>query len=263
MIEGGPSRIEVVTDPAGEYRVGGLPPGNFKVKLLLSERLYAFPPSPEVTTHDKGCTRLDFSVVRNGRIEGYIRKPAGGPASRVRIEVFRSPRPAGERPEGVRWTESAPDGRFEFQGLDPGQYYLGTGTVDVTQPKQPYVTLFFPGVLDHSAARSFQVGEGERITGVDWTLPPLPEERQVRGIVVWPDGHPAAGAKVFYGTGSLVGQTGLIADSQGAFSMEAYDGVPYTIYAKHVGEDGRPAMSAFVKIPARGEAGDIRLVLGR
>jgi Tissue inhibitor of metalloproteinase len=61
-IEGGDVSREIHPDPEGKFRVSGLPPGKFKVTLLLPETLSAHLPEREITVADRGCGSVTYYV---------------------------------------------------------------------------------------------------------------------------------------------------------------------------------------------------------
>lgn len=140
----------------------------------------------------------------------------------------------------VRWADER-----VAQGLDPVQ----VGAPVATPPPPPlgpavaYSTVFFPGTAFASDAAVLTLRAGEERTNVDFSLSLIPTAK-VTGVVIGPDGVPAAGAVVVMepestGDGDLLGlMAGIIGGGRaatradGTFSMSGVIPGRYTLTAR-------------------------------
>ena len=97
---------------------------------------------------------------------------------------------------GASHTEHA-GGRFEIKQVPPGEYVLGINLTGSPKAGFPYPPTYFPGVTQRSEATVIKLGLGEKVSDLLLRLPPPLSRRGVGGVVVWPDGSPAAGAEVY------------------------------------------------------------------
>jgi hypothetical protein len=67
IIEGPEKRVEATTDEKGRYRVSGLLPDTYKVKIVPPEGLGADSSEREAKVVDRGCAQIDFWLERDTR----------------------------------------------------------------------------------------------------------------------------------------------------------------------------------------------------
>lgn len=181
---------EIITNDRGEYRLFGLPAGQYFISAVdpaflatrdhLGPMVYAatFYPgvaSPETATRltlEPGQPRenVDFalSIVRPARVSGKITSYDNQQliAGAVVMSPFRADKPASFTVTDV---DIRPDGTYEFANVPPGRFIIRSrGEVD-----REGVALF--------AAFTLSVG-GRNVTGVDMTLYP---GARVQGLVEW------------------------------------------------------------------------------
>jgi uncharacterized surface anchored protein len=193
--------------------------------------------------------RVDL-VIPLGRIEGFVRKPGGRPASGVRVSI--------QREDGLgrmRWggdqarTDEA--GAYAIEALQPGRYTVRANVGG------------WGGSANTAWGSSIQSGieldPDETVTGVDFRLE---EAGTVEGVVVDASGAPVDGASLFFrdAGGVVVSRvSGTVTNASGEFRKEGLAPGEYAVSARAAGyasgEDVRVAV-------ASGEQAEARVALG-
>ncbi|MBI1356814.1 MAG: hypothetical protein GC160_20935 [Acidobacteria bacterium] len=103
-------------------------------------------------------------------------------------------------------TAKAPDGAFEIDEMEPGDYFVainvGNSPTGPHYPNAeygrvwPYGPTYYPGVTDREKAALFHVERGQTIRLEDWTLPARLSERRITGAARLPNGSPAADVRI-------------------------------------------------------------------
>ena len=80
-------RFERATGSNGKYVFDDLPPGKYKVQVIMPAKM-----SPvhdeELEIHDHGCAQLDFRVVSDGRIRGRLLDARGQPLGIKTVDLI-------------------------------------------------------------------------------------------------------------------------------------------------------------------------------
>jgi len=122
-----PGGASATTDDQGRFEINSLPIGYTQLRCRTPS-LYPANPFFEIYSVPSESTRL--VMTRTGTIRGKVLDKAGKvPSGQVLIHV----RPVGE--QIGKWggsTTCQPDGSFEFTGVPPGQYLVGTDARIVT-----------------------------------------------------------------------------------------------------------------------------------
>lgn len=264
----GGQRLEALTDGDGRYSFKGLSPGKYTVSVVLPANL-----SPQeeqtVEVHGQGCAEVDYRTVLDGRVAGKLVDASGKSPSTVVVNLL----PVGmQDPFRAMFDVTDEDGSFEFRNLPPGRYLLGINLGDAPDEELPYKSTYYPSTNDRAAAKVFELGEGQRLSGIEFRLPPPLVSRAVTGVVVWPDGSPVEGGKVNL-TEVASGQPagwGVKLDDHGRFSVPAYEGVLYKIHANvpadpdwkpESGETVTLLSSAEVEVTPAADSAPLRLVI--
>ncbi|HVQ38453.1 MAG TPA: hypothetical protein VMS31_13015, partial [Pyrinomonadaceae bacterium] len=135
------------------------------------------------------------------------------------------------------------DGNYAFKRIPPGRYILTIRFDGMSSQNRPFPLLYHPGVSDKAAAKVITIGEGQTIADYNLEVPPLPQEHEVTGKVVWSDGAPAVGARVGY---MLAGDAVFYAakdEAGSSFSVKAYEGLRLTMRASIEPEKGKQVYS--------------------
>lgn len=267
-------RREVVTGGDGRYELAGLSPGEYEVSAALPDYYHRGErDAHKIRIQDRGCAEASFSAIPDGRLAGQVVDAEGKPVPNARVVLIRA---KAEAPLSMHdevdseYVRDDPRGRFEFEQLPPGEYLLGLNVTFSPDAEQPYPPTFYPGVSDRALATVVKLGMGQKLKGYVLRLPPRLAERSVQGVVVWPDGSPAAGAKVELTDERHPGWTAngtAETDAHGRFTLTGYDGVTYRVHASAdrfpaAPHQGRQPMHAEPPaVTLTGAAPGVRLVL--
>ena len=193
------NRYEITTDDAGAFRILGVKPGDYNASVeksgyfpdsevfaLLGDR----PPYHVSPSGDPLHLRLELNppAVLRGRALG-----ADGNPARAFIDLGIG------RTERTAYTGA--DGSFVFENLQPGRYTLlarPKAVEPVTRQegsRTEAVATYYPSVVDPTQAESIVARAGAELSGYEIRIQSVPVYR-VRGIVLNPDGKPAAKAVV-------------------------------------------------------------------
>lgn len=275
VAEGAQGKLETKTDKEGRYRFAGVSPGKYKVSIRPPEGygpLFSFDgPEAEVELAPDDCAaEHDFDAQVDGRISGRVFDAAGAAApDEVQVSVVTLASAGKGFSSAERRSEYTKRGRYEFEGLPPGRYVLGVNVAEPPQKNTPYPTTYYPGSAELSGATVITLGDGQKLTGYDIHLPPRLETITIGGVVVRPDGKPAAGATINLYDAEEPGRAlfGFDAksDAQGRFSIKAFKGRHYLLHA-YLAADylaGTGAQSEAVPVDGVGQARPVKLVLSR
>jgi Prealbumin-like fold domain len=229
-------QTDLITDEKGSYEISGLKSDEYEVRATLPDYYDKDHLRRKGNIYDRGCARVDFTAIPNGRISGRIIDAEGDPVTNVKVVLVRP---------GVQGFLSTKDeiafdyvnderGRFELKQVPPGEYLLGLNITFSPSGGEGYPPTYYPGVGERSQATIIKIGPGEKLSAYTLRLPPKLEERVIEGIVVWPDGSPAAGAQVDLQDQNHPGwiASGIVStDASGWFTLIGYEGIRYLIVA--------------------------------
>lgn len=239
LIKGAGQTFEAVTNASGEYRITGLPAGEYDAFPQLPPNLGAIAGRDTVDRHgsysghkpitlsERSCGEMSFSVQFSGVVGGKIVDAKGEPGKEVQVNLVLADEPD---KEWSAWTDD--EGRYEFHMVQPGNYLLGLNLRWAPDKHDPYRRTYYPGVNDKSEAALIVMGEGEKLKGYDLTLPPRLVERELSVTVVWPDGKPAAGATIRFemNEGTSLGEA-VKTDEKGMAVINLFDKYRYILLA--------------------------------
>jgi hypothetical protein len=100
------------------------------------------------------------------------------------------------------------DGRFQIHhGMRPGGFWLAADPPSALKPPDPdpetgaeraWARTYYPGVTTREAGARIVAGAGAVLPNLDWKLQAVPVH-SVRGVLLGPDGNPAAGVAITAG----------------------------------------------------------------
>ena len=232
VIEGPSRRVEAITDNKGNYRVSGLAPDTYKVRVELPDGLSIHNQEQEVQVYDRGCARTSFWVESDTRVRGRVFDAQGQPAADLLMELV----PAEGQDNGfATLVTTDKEGRYEMKLVRPGRYLFGVriyGSAGSTYV--PFPRTYYPGVREVDRATIITVVEGQRIDLNELILPPRFVERILNGIVVDIDGKPVSGATVWLKENEYQDRDMPYrkeTDPEGRFSFKVYEGINYDLKA--------------------------------
>ncbi|HEV8417001.1 MAG TPA: carboxypeptidase-like regulatory domain-containing protein [Bryobacteraceae bacterium] len=213
----GTNSYKAVTNDAGVFQVSGLTPGDYSSSVQKSG--YTLPDSNQLDPlpqdppkrHISASTepvRFRFELIPPAVLRGRVIGPDGNPA-RAAVEL---------NPQ--RSVDTGADGSYAFENLTPGAYMLlarprSTEHASARDEiRTEVVPTYYPSALDRSLAESIAVHPGAELDGYEIRLQSA-EVHPVRGIVLDPDGKPAAKAVVQLRAKIVVSQGMTIRGSAG------------------------------------------------
>jgi hypothetical protein len=193
----GPSYSRIVrTDSAGVYELDNLAPGDYILRLSTLETqvegFFSDSSTARIHLESDGVVEKNFELFWNGRIEGQVTEDGGKPAHAWVELLSADGRPI---PGYVNFFEmTARDGSYQFRKVPPGLYIV---IMNPNGPSGgwPYDFQYFPSGVRKDKARVFELAPGQRMAGINFQVPRLPE-RNAQLRVTWTDGRAAAGAPV-------------------------------------------------------------------
>ncbi len=230
IVDGPSGHLESVTAKSGAHEFRALAPGHYRVRADIPEHLAYFWKA-QVDVYDRGCAEVEFSARFNGQIRGTVSGLRDHALEAAKIDLIPVSGAKVPLPKGTSTFTYL--GRFELRDLPPGRYLLGINISGPPNPQCPMPRLYYPGVTERSKATIIRLGESQEFFAGDFVLPSRPEQA-IEGAVVWPDGLPAAGARVRAEGADcpwLVSAGYVWTDLQGRFSTKACVGARYWVHA--------------------------------
>jgi len=105
------------------------------------------------------------ALAEGGVVTGTLRSTDGGPAARVRVGVMAVPEPGrGVKGAGtlVSQVETDEAGRFRFEDVPPGRYYIVAGRLQTPT--------FYPGVREFGSAKTVEVVAKATVRDIDFAV---------------------------------------------------------------------------------------------
>ena len=267
-VEGGGRSVEALTDGEGAFRVLGLSPGSYNVRLAAPEGFWPGRSEHKVELRDKGCAVVNFTLERNTSLSGRVLNEGGGPAAKIMVNLVLSNQVNERYQRNILFVQADAEGRFEFRSIPPGEYLLGVRLSRVTDPQFAYPRTFYPDTQELALAQVIVISEGQSLEGYTIQLPQRLTPRKIGGVIVWPDGKPVPDARICfeeveYAEGSACHAGDAKVGEDGRFSFTGFEGLRYLLRAHvNVGGAGSGQRHAEpVEAPAKGSINDIKLVV--
>jgi protocatechuate 3,4-dioxygenase beta subunit len=193
------------TDAAGQFAIQKIDPGRYNLRVERSgyvSQSYGGNSSARrgaVLALNPGREIKDllFRMVPSAVISGTITDEDGDPVSDVQVQAMRHYFREGKRTLESEGRANTNDlGEFRLYGLAKGRYFIRAQIHEGWQPALPassagdpgpaiqtgYAPAYYPGTSDQSRAATIEVGPGQEVPAVDFTLIPIRTFR-VRGRV--------------------------------------------------------------------------------
>ena len=234
----GAAEFSATTDRDGRYELE-LPAGRYALRLEGPPGVSARPAFPRtLISNGRGCSRLDVQFEWDGRIAGRVRDARGQPVAGIALRVSSA---ADYRLIPEPLARTGDDGRYEFTHLPPGTFHvrlIGGRTSGDAGGDPDGLLLRGPDGLP----LPLDVGSGDRTTAADFVVSDRVRVVTLAGVVLAPDGTPAAEASIHVFTAEArareqIGPT-IRTGLDGRFSVSIVAGYRYQLSADGY-EDGR------------------------
>ncbi len=225
-------RLEAKTDEKGNAEFTGVSPGKYNIRVYFSDDASDYL-SDEANVGERGCSSVPILYQVDGDIEGKVVDATGQPVNGVKVDLIPIEDAASDSPKGkVRFTNS--EGHYKLTDIPPGKYVLGINLIGGSNPHCPRERTYYVNPNHSVQAGYVELKEREQLKDYDIQLPRAGVEREIEGIVVFPDGKPAAHAAVNLTNGSgpgyvVGGQKGV--DERGHFVLKGIEGCTYRVNA--------------------------------
>ncbi|MCU0611341.1 MAG: carboxypeptidase-like regulatory domain-containing protein, partial [Candidatus Eisenbacteria bacterium] len=191
------------TSGLGEYTLGGLREGDYKVALqgipfpvlpLYYDNALSFEDASVVSVPASGTADgIDFFLPSRGRISGRVTLVGGAPATTEEVEfVIAYPEELLTQGDLGLWflfpSMVNDDGTYTIAGLPTGGYRVWVSAYPAGYDEIGYCSEYHGGAFNFDAATVVQVTDGQTTTGIDVQLD---REAIVQGFVSLPGGSPA------------------------------------------------------------------------
>jgi hypothetical protein len=200
-------------------------------------------------------------------LSGKLLNENSEPAAKILVELIPVENVNNLRQSDRQFAHTDDAGKFLFRSIPAGKYYLGIRLSGMADTQFSYPRTFYPGTLTLDQAEIIAIEEGQILENYDFKLPKKLSMRTISGIVVYPDGTPAANAyfsvnetEYFYSFSYQgVGES----KSDGTFSFELVDGIRYLIKPVVSATDtqSRQRHAEPIEIPAYGDVINLKFVI--
>ena len=246
LIEGEGKTFEAVTDEQGLYSLPRLPDGEYKAHPLLPKKYMAYLAAEEKFILGSKASVFDiqqgpsayaaFRIGWNNYLNGRIVDAEGNAIVRAKVSVLIARTPSPLIIERDQF-DYHPGGKFQFYGLNPGNYLLSAEIRAPVAENIRATTFYYPNANVPDQAREISIGENETLDEREIRLPPGYLVRQVEGVLVWPNGVPVSGGSVYLAASKETPDNGEkydwgSTDDLGRFSVQAFVGAEYWVHAE-------------------------------
>jgi hypothetical protein len=242
-IKGKNGERRVTTGEDGKYQVSDLQAGKYEVMIDLADGLWTRTPQQELVVGERGCAKIDYLVETDGRIVGKVVDEHGQGLSKVHLVALKVDPADPQKAVNQEYAMTEEGGQFLFRGLSAGRYLF-----KITHARsQLYPASYYPGVQTTADAYAVNVGEGQKVEGIELRLRPAAREYLLQGVVVWPDGRPAADFDVAWGIPNENYRMMTKTDQLGRFTVRLFAGYKFWINASM--QDASGAWSVSDEMP--------------
>lgn len=220
--------LSVNTGVDGRYEIRDLPAGQYTVSaersgfmtLRYGQRRPLEAPRLLKVLDGQTIERIDFALPKTASISGHVMDEVGDSVAGATVFALRSQYWLGRRqlvPAGVP-VRTDDTGQFRLPNLAPGNYFVRAMTRDTwtmtragRKDVMSFLSSYYPGTADATAAQPIAVGAGEQMRNMDFALTPG-RTVTLSGTAVDSHGRPlmtvAVGQEVIGPSGGSVGTAG-------------------------------------------------------
>ncbi len=251
-LEGNGRVLKGITGPDGSTDLGLTPPGEYSVTTAKKH----FAPSADqdhISILPGSCARFRILITSDSVLSGRIVYHDGQPLQKARLHAMGRVRSGSLERLFMESTYTDENGRFLFQGLVPGGYYLFTNLRSVDETSQPAIPkTYYPGVQHWREATRLVIKKGSSIENLLFRLSDFGPKRNVELKVLSEDGLPVPGATVTQAQlddhNSWTPELQKASDANGRASFEAWTIASYR-FAAELWVAGKPHYSGAIEIP--------------
>jgi hypothetical protein len=158
----------------------------------LAERS-VFPRDVEIV--DRTCPSGTIEMQARASVEGVVADAHGKPLPFVSLDLSWVARSEAEEGQLTPSFDTVSDdaGHFRFDGVNPGEYYLGTSLL---VHDSPFGQVYYPGRRTKQEAATITVALGANVDGLQLTMPDFGKRKEFRILVVDQSGRPVIGAEI-------------------------------------------------------------------
>lgn len=233
---------EAKTDENGKFKFVNLPPGKYKVRLVMPEHYemqFDFDRGEIEVNVASGCfgAELYFGLHASGRIAGRVANADGKPVGRqVQVSIIMAD--DADKPMSALLYRSAYTddlGYYVFDGVSPGRYLLGVSIANAPYKTTPYPKTYYPNGSLPSQAKILELARGQKMNEMNFQLGPRLTPAVITGVVVDKNGKPVVEADVaLYDLEKpdyLLFGVNVKTDKQGRFTINCFKERRYLVHA--------------------------------
>jgi hypothetical protein len=233
---------EVFTDKDGVYEIYGLPPGKYSIEPEVSPNMkvrfsmsssgddFSSRDSIGVTLKENSCAGVSYYFTENTIIAGKVFGVDGRPLRDVCVRLLLK-----DSPDATEYLADCTDiqGAFKIDEIPLGEYYLLANVDGNISGREPFPTVFYPGVVEKQKATVLTFASGDKLQDFDIHIPVEKATRIIEGVLLFSDEQPAS--KAFVEFRNEVAQEGVdnevhtSTDEQGRFSLPVLLGLKGTL----------------------------------
>lgn len=192
---------EILTDADGLYEKYDLPPATYSVQIeppsgmkidFRSQQGKGFDYDSKAELHLTMDAQIgasvNFVLMADNRISGHVYDPEGKPLNDVCVNL----QPIINLSKPIPFFDcTKPDGSFAIQEMPAGQYRVVANEDSRLSAREPFPTIFYPGVEQREKVKIVTVVFGEHIDQVDIHVPKVQKRVTLSGKLVYQDEIPA------------------------------------------------------------------------
>ena len=144
------------------------------------------------------CTSSWIALSAEAEVSGLVRDAKGTAIASLQLELLSIPKDSFQKlTPNEPWFEAQTDagGRFRFESVSPGRYYLGANIMDYLR-RSSVPRTYYPGQRSRDGAIPIEVKLGEAAENLLFTLPDFGPSRTIQLCVVDENSNPAPFSRI-------------------------------------------------------------------